>query len=155
MLNWCRLRSTSAPGSSRAAVRMPKSAASAAPIFMRELLRWALPSADRAAGAEQASRLHGGEHATQARTRRLNCFPTVQPTRVTPCSDSSAVGLGRPGDSGSGQVASGSVAAQDFVDEVLGQLSQFAVFGLAERPQLREPLVGAAPTASPNQADRL
>ena len=37
-----------AAGSSRAAVRMPKSAARAALIFMTGLLRWARPSADRA-----------------------------------------------------------------------------------------------------------
>jgi len=50
---------------------------------------------------------------------------------------------------------SGAGAAHGFIDEVLGHLSQFAVPGLADRPQLRERVLGAAPAASPDQADRL
>ena len=50
---------------------------------------------------------------------------------------------------------SGARAAHGFIDDVLGHLSQFAVFGLADRPQLSERLLGAAPAACPDQADRL
>jgi hypothetical protein len=37
----------------------------------------------------------------------------------------------------------------------LGHVGQFAVFGLADRSQLSECVLGAAPAASPQQADRL
>jgi hypothetical protein len=55
----------------------------------------------------------------------------------------------------SGRVVSGAGTAHGFIDDVLGHLGQFAVFGLADRPQLGERVLGAAPAASPDQADRL
>src|SRR6202042_3874159 len=57
--------------------------------------------------------------------------------------------------SGSGRVASGAGAADGFIDDVLGHLSQFAVFGLADCAQLNERLLGAAPAAPPDQTARL
>jgi len=41
------------------------------------------------------------------------------------------------------------------IDDPLRHVSQFAVFGLADRPQLGECVLGAAPAASAQQPDRL
>ena len=80
----------------------------------------------------------------------LTVSPPSNATRVTPAATV------RPRvDSGSGRVVSGAGAAHGFIDDALGHLSQFAVLGLADRPQLSERLLGAAPAASPDQADRL
>jgi hypothetical protein len=83
----------------------PKSEARAAPIVMTRLFRCALPSADRAGRCRTGESRAGWEPATRTRTCRVDYFPTLQPTRITPCNGSSAVG--RPGGSGSGRVASG------------------------------------------------
>jgi hypothetical protein len=118
------------------------------------LLRCALPERDSSLPApSRRVALHGGEAATRARIRRVDCFPNLQRTRVTACGGSSAVG--RIGGWRSGWVASGAGAAHGFIDDVLGYLGQFAVFGLADRPQLGERVLGAAPAASPDHPDRL
>src|SRR5277367_1389705 len=65
-----------------------------------------------------------------------------------PCSGSSAAR--RPGGPGLARIASGAGAPHGFIDDVLCHLSQFAVFGLADRSQLSERLLGGAPATSPD-----
>src|ERR1700761_9622427 len=79
----------------------------------------------------------------------------MSPTSIhcEPCSGSSAAR--RPVSRGLARFASGAGAAYGFIDDVLRHLSQFAVFGLADRAQLSERLLGGGPAASPDQADRL
>jgi len=63
--------------------------------FITGLFRWALQSPDRGCRCRTGASPAGREHATRARTNRVGCFPVLQRTRVTPCSDSSAVGRPR------------------------------------------------------------
>src|SRR6185312_4423127 len=112
------------------------------------MLRWALPSADRACqGRTGRVAVHGGGSRMQVRTVPWDCASILNPTgtRLAPTP--------RHGDRDSGRLVAGAGAADGFIDDPLRHVSQFAVFGLADRPQLGECVLGAAPAASAQQPD--